>query len=330
MKSVRFKLFIVLLLSLVAFTFTACGQKTEIVAVVNGEELKADVLEDKLDKYIKSLENQGQTFEGEDGEKQRDEFRKYLLSEMIEYTLMRQAADAEGVTLESGQVEDEFNKIKESMGEENFSTALIENALTEQDIRELLEQQLIMEALFNHVTREAAAGEEELKEFYEENKQYLVTMKVSHILIEAREDATDEERQTARKKAQDLITMLNSGEDFSELAKEYSEDPGTAPDGGLMEYYFTANDMYLDPKFTEGAYKLSVGDYSQEPVESSFGFHIILAEDKIESFEELREQIVEYILHDEKNIIFDEYFTKIYADAEITNFLIEKEMENKQ
>jgi len=330
LKSIRFKLFIILLLFLVAFTFTACRQKDEVVAFVNGEELKSDVLEDKLDKYIKSMESQGYTFEGEDGEAQKDEFRKQLLSEMIEYTLMEQAAEAEGITLESGQVEDELDSIKESMGEENFSKALAESFLTEQDVKDMLEQQLIMEALFNKVTSEVTAEEEEFIEFYEENKEYLITMKVSHILIEAREDtATDEERQVAKEKAQELITRLNSGEDFSELAKEYSDEPGAAESGGTMEYYFTENDTNLDPKFTKGAYELSVGEYSQDPVESSFGYHIIFAEDKIEDYEKLKEDIEAYVLNGEKNIVFDEYFSKIYADAEIDNLLIEEEIEEE-
>lgn len=331
LKSVKFKLIIVIFICLVAFTFTACGQKAEVAAIVNGEELKSDVLEDKLDKYTKAMEKQGSILEGEDGEKQRSEFRNSLLNEMIEYTIMRQAAELEGITIESSQVEDELKTIKESMGEDNFQTALTDSFLTEQDVKELLEQQLTIEALYNHVTKEAGAEEKELLEFYEENKQFLITMKVSHILIEAREGtATDEEKQAAKEKAQELIVKLNTGENFSELAKEYSDDPGTAPSGGLMEYYFTENDTNLDPKFTEGAYELTIGEYSKEPVESSFGFHIIFVEDKKESFEQLREEVENYILQDEKNKMFSDYYDKIYEEAEISNLVLEKETEVKK
>ena len=331
MKLNKLKIIAILLIIAMAFIFTACGKKAEVVAIVNGEEIKSDVLEDRLEKYVKAMEAQGQSFEGEEGEKQKNEFRKYLLSEMIEYALIKQAAKAEGITLEPGMVDDELKAIKESMGEENFKKALEDSFLTESDVRELVEQQLIMEKLFNHVTRDVAVEEAALREFYEENKQYLITMKVSHILIEARDGtATAEEKQAAKEKAQGLIARLNAGEDFAELARQYSDDPGTAKDGGKMEYSFTENDVYLDPKFTRGSYKLSVGEYSQEPVESSFGYHIILAEEKRETFEQLREEIEGYILHDKKNVVFDEYFAKIYAEAEIVNYLIKKEMENNK
>lgn len=329
MKPNKFRLLAILLLIVAAaIIFAACGKKAEVVAIVNGEEIKSSVLEDRLEKYIKAMEAQGYSFEGEEGEKQKNEFRKYLLSEMIEYTLIKQAAKAEGITLEPGKVDDELKAIKESMGEENFKKALAESFLSEKDVKELIEQQLIMEELFNHITRNVVAEEEALREFYEENKQYLITMKVGHILIEAREEtATDEEKQAAKEKAQSLIARLNAGEDFAELARQYSDDPNTAKEGGIMEYYFTENDIYLDPKFTKGSYELSVGNFSQEPVESSFGYHIILAVDKKETFEQLREEIEGYILHDQKNAVFNEYFTKIYAQAEIVNYLIEQERE---
>jgi len=322
---------ILLIIAAATFIFTACGKKAEVVAIVNGEEIKSAMLEERLVKYVKTMEAQGYSFEGEEGEKQRNEFRKYLLSEMIEHALIKQAAKAEGITLEPGMVDDEIKAIKESMGEENFKKALEESFLTEKDVKEMVEQQLIMEKLFNHVTRDVTAEEGALREFYEENKQYLISMKVSHILIEAREEtATAEEKQAAKEKAQGLIARLNAGEDFAELARQYSDDPGTAKDGGKMEYYFTENDVNLDPKFTRGSYELSVGNYSQEPVESSFGYHIILAEDKKETFEQLREEIEGYILHDEKNAVFNEYFAKVYEEAEIVNYLIEKEMENNK
>ncbi len=323
MKSIKFRFLFVLLLVLIPFVFTACGDKAEVAAIVNGEELMLDELEDKLDKYIKALEAQGYTIESEE---QKNEFRKQLLNEMIEVTLLKQAAVSEGISIDSSAVNEEFENIKKGMGEEALKKALDEVSFTEEDFKEIIEQQLIVDALFNKVTESVTVEEEKMLEFYEENKDNLVTMKVSHILIEAREgEATEEERAEAKKKAEELIAKLNDGADFAELAAQYSDDPGTAADGGLLDYYFTKNDFSLDSQFVKGSYELQVGEYSSEPVEGYFGYHIILAEDKKESFEDLKEDIERYLTSDEKNAVFDKYFNELYEQAEIKNFIIEEE-----
>ena len=107
-------------------------------------------------------------------------------------------------------------------------------------------------------------------------------MKVSHILItvDAKDDATDEEKATAKEnaynKAKELITKLDEGSDFAELAKENSKD-SSASNGGDIGYF---NDGDNEEAFFEAAKKLKVGEYTKEPVETKYGYHIIKLTDK--------------------------------------------------
>ncbi len=73
-------------------------------------------------------------------------------------------------------------------------------------------------------------------------------------------------------KADEVIKKLKSGGDFAELAKEYSEDPGSKDKGGLYE---GVGPGQFDPAFETAAMNLKPGEYTQEPVKTKFGFHVI-------------------------------------------------------
>src|SRR5690606_6007428 len=77
-------------------------------------------------------------------------------------------------------------------------------------------------------------------------------------------------------KAKDLIAKLEKGGDFAELAKEHSEDPGSGARGGDLGW--ASADSYVQP-FSEALAALKKGETTSEPVQSSFGWHIIRLED---------------------------------------------------
>ena len=350
MKLNKLKILAIVLVIAIALIFTACGEQAEIeiAATVNGEQIETSVLEYRLGIQLKQFEAFGFPLE----EEQIDDFRKALLDELIRDALARQAAEGEGIALEPGAVDAEINAIKEEWGEEVFRTTLEEYFLTEDDLREMLEQGMIFEKLFDHVTRDVTAEgeilerlqelisgilydhvtrditaeEEVLRELFEDYRQHLVTMQVSHILIEAREgEATPEEKQAAREKAQELITRLNAGENFAQLARQYSDCPSGA-EGGNLSQHFTELETGFVSEFVIGAYELSsVGDFSQEPVATQFGYHIILVIDKIPTFEEFRERVEFSVLQEEREAVFNEYLLRIYEEADIVNYLVTEE-----
>ncbi len=104
-------------------------------------------------------------------------------------------------------------------------------------------------------------------------------IEASHILItpEVTDDMSDKEKEEAENKAleeaKDIIKKLDNGEDFAELAKKYSDDEGSAKDGGALGK-FNKGDMV--ESFENAAYALKVNEYTKEPVESEHGYHIIL------------------------------------------------------
>ena len=79
-----------------------------------------------------------------------------------------------------------------------------------------------------------------------------------------------------REQANEVVRQLNDGADFSDLAKKISTGPSGKQGGDLG--YFTHKRMV--PAFSEGAFAISVGKFTQEPVKTQFGWHVIKVEDK--------------------------------------------------
>lgn len=93
---------------------------------------------------------------------------------------------------------------------------------------------------------------------------------------EAETPKTEEElKAEAKDKATDIINQLKNGADFDKLMMENTQDLDQEGNiNGATGYIFTKGDMV--PQFEEAAYALKEGDYTQEPVETDYGYHIIL------------------------------------------------------
>ena len=126
------------------------------------------------------------------------------------------------------------------------------------------------------------------------------TVDASHILVSVDDDADDEE---ARLKAEDLLRRARSGEDFAELARNNSDDSGTATQGGSLGQF--GRDRMVAP-FTEAAFALEPGQIS-DLVRTQYGFHIIkVFRHDVPNLENRRPQIVQAAKLDRASKILDE------------------------
>ena len=135
-------------------------------------------------------------------------------------------------------------------------------------------------------------SEQDLKAHYAENTQQMAgneERRASHILIESPGSAAAAERQKAREKAEQLLVALKKAPDsFADLARQNSQDTGSAPAGGDLDF-FTRQAM-VKP-FADAVFSMKKGDLS-EVVETEFGYHIIKLTDiktpKQRSYEEMK------------------------------------------
>jgi peptidyl-prolyl cis-trans isomerase D len=145
------------------------------------------------------------------------------------------------------------------------------------------------------IMKSLPVNEQDLKTYYEQNVSRIGGVeerRASHILIAAAKDAPAAERAKAKAKAEEVLAQAKKSPDsFAELAKKYSQDPGSAAKGGDLDY-FTRGAM--TKPFEDAVFGMKTGDISG-PVETEFGFHIIKLTDvkapKQKTFEELRPEL---------------------------------------
>ncbi len=145
------------------------------------------------------------------------------------------------------------------------------------------------------VKKNISVNEADLKTYYEQNAQRLGSAeerRASHVLIASPKTAPAADRTKAKVKAEELLALVKKAPDtFAAVATKNSQDPGSAPNGGDLDFF--ARGAMVKP-FEEAAFSMKKGEIS-EVIESDFGYHIIKLTDikaaKQRSFEEMRPEL---------------------------------------
>lgn len=152
---------------------------------------------------------------------------------------------------------------------------------------------------FDDYRDEIDISREEVRAHFERNKETYGTPKkvrARHILFQLEAGATAEEQEAAKNRAWVVMEEAKSGKEFAELAKRYSDDPGSKDQGGDLGFF--AKDRMVKP-FSDVAFAMEPGEIS-EPVLTRFGWHIIKVEavqeatapDLEKVADEIRDQLV--------------------------------------
>jgi peptidyl-prolyl cis-trans isomerase C len=157
---------------------------------------------------------------------------------------------------------------------------------------EMARQQIMIDAYIANWLKKNPVSDAELKKEYERvkaqqgDKEY----KARHILVETEEQAKK------------LIAEIKDGGKFDELASRSSMDPGTKERGGDLDWNTPA---VFDKAFSDAMVKLDKGEYTEAPVRSRFGYHVIRLDDvrdvKFPSFEEVKPRIQQQLVQNRVN-----------------------------
>lgn len=204
-------------------------------------------------------------------------------------------AELDGM-IESYGGEDTFNEVLEYYGYD--MEEMEKNIEMNLKIKRLLEPNLEI-------------SDEEINEYFEKNKEeFKIEEQVmaKHILVEEENEADD------------IYQRLENGENFEELAMEYSID-GSAETGGDLGY-FGRNEMVKE--FEDVAFSLKIDEISK-PVKSGYGYHIIKLIDKIESedpkLDDYEEIIKDRILEENLSDLYEDWYNEIVEDYKIEKTL---------
>jgi foldase protein PrsA len=215
-------------------------------------------------------------------EELKDRYGDLVLEEMITFDVLN-----ENYTVDEEEIDKEIDLAKEQLGDQ-FEMFLEQQGIKDESaMREMIHLSLLQEAV---AAEDIEITDEELREAYERK---IYEIDAQHILVE--------EEQTAW----EVKEKIDEGEDFDELAKDYSTDSSNADDGGWLGY-FSAGSMV--PEFEDAAFAMEPGEIS-DPVETSYGYHIIKVNDKREiedldigEFEDMKDELRRERIHQEMDI----------------------------
>ena len=310
-------LLVSLALILLTVLLTACNMvrvnpevdNKTVVAKISGEEIKKEEFNKMFNIFKTQYEQQFGTevWDQEvEGRKFGDIAREKLLDMLIDEKLqLKRAADLGIVT-----TDDEVNKEIENArkyfdSEEKFNEFLKGQGIDLEYFKESVKKDLTINKLIDKLTENIAVTDEELKDYYDTHQDEFTSVKASHILLDTKEEA------------EKMLARVKAGEDFAELAKQYSKDPSAKENSGDLDY-FRHGDM-VEP-FEKAAFALKPGEIS-EIVQTDFGFHIIKVEDsKLDKLEDVKELLKGNMLYEKKSLEYGKQLEEMRKNAEIEKF----------
>jgi peptidyl-prolyl cis-trans isomerase D len=251
-------------------------QRANLTPAKFEEAVGNDILLTKLQAFISSSANVNES-------EIRDQFVKQNSKVKFDYAVLKQDDIKKGLH----PTEEELKSYYES------HKASYANSIPE--------RRKVKYAIVENAKAEAAVKvtQDDLRDYYDKHRDEYRTpeqVKVSHILIKTPLPGADgkvDEKGVAeaQRRAEDLLKQIKSGGNFEELAKKYSEDPGSAKQGGSLGFIGKGQTV---PEFEKAAFSLPKGQIS-DIVKSSFGFHIIRVDDKQEAHMKTLDEVKDLI-----------------------------------
>ncbi len=226
---------------------------------------------------------------------------------------------AEAIKKKISVTPDELNKALNDQygqggGEEKFLERLKTNGVAFEYFKKSIQDNvLVQKYLQEDLFKTIAATDAEIQKAYAEDK----TASVRHILL-LTQGKPDAGKAEIHKKMEDILAKVKSGEDFAALAKQYSEDPGSKDNGGLIPEEFGRGRM-VKP-FEDAAFSVPVGQISGI-VETTYGFHILKVEGRKKEtlpLDQVKTQLEEQIKQQKKVTAFESHLAKLKEKAKFS------------
>ncbi|MFD1738111.1 peptidylprolyl isomerase [Bacillus salitolerans] len=279
-------LFGIIIIGIVIAGFTL--SKKDVVASVDGNSITKEELYNRM----------------------AQQYGAQTLDAIITDKVIQIEADKNDIEISVEEIENEMQTIISSYGGEDlFNEALKTSGVTIDDVKNDVEVYLKTEKM---LAPRISITDEDITTYFNENKDLFreeEQVKASHILVENESLANE------------LREKIMAGEEFAEIAREYSTDSSNADQGGDLGYFAKG---VMAPEFEEVAFSLHVDELSQ-PVETEYGFHLIKVDDKLEakeaSLEEHKDDIKETLYNQKLSSEYSIWLEEIIGKYEIKDYL---------
>jgi peptidyl-prolyl cis-trans isomerase C len=246
-----------------------------------------------------------------------------ILPQLVNIEIAKAYAQEHNITVSDKEVDQELAKLKEQVGDqarssgqdvsnqEAYEQALKQNNITEDQLREDIRENLPVQEVQERVTGNAEPSDEEIQKYYEKNKEAQFTTPeqrcVRHILF----------NKDQKEKSEDIKQQLENGGDFAKLAKENSQDPGSAENGGDLGCLGKGETV---PEFEQAAFGADQGEIVG-PVKTEFGYHILQVTDvkpeQTRSLQEVESQIRSQLATEKQSEAFNKWIEEQKKERDV-------------
>jgi parvulin-like peptidyl-prolyl isomerase len=314
--------------------FTLNGKLVpKVVARVNGVPLASEVLQRELFAFRFKSKQNGKEIKPE------EEYiiARELLKLIVARELVVQKSKTLGITITNDKIDIQLKNIEDQFpNHESFLTALAFQHMNISSLKEKIQRTLLEDELMRQeIAPKVEVRDQTIKEYYDGNKAKFtkpVMYRVSHILTTTLSPSGKAEDKSSQSKADRLIKMINAdakekinsilkqvqaGENFSDLAKQFSEDKDSKESGGALGELHPTSTI---PEISVEMIKLNEGETSGI-IQSKFGYHILKLEEIIPSklipFSETKTDIMNLLLKLKTHKLFTTYVEDLGNHAKI-------------
>ncbi|WP_276497817.1 peptidylprolyl isomerase [Pontibacter litorisediminis] len=203
-----------------------------------------------------------------------------IFTSLLQDKLLLARAEVDSITVEEAMVTSELNDRINYLASQVGGTERLEQYYNKSlrqlkdELRKTVREQMVMERMQREITGKVSVTPKEIKRYFnnipKDSLPYFSTeVEIGQIVLHA--EIGREQKQAARQQLEELRKRILAGEDFAALARQYSQDPASAQDGGELGFF---KKKELVPEYEAAALRLEPGGLSNV-IESQFGFHLI-------------------------------------------------------
>lgn len=241
-----------------------------VVAVVND----GVIMRSELDDRIAQVEQQAQTQDG--NLPPRSQLAQQVLERMVMDEIQLQMARQANLSVDDTELNRQLRSIAESNGMtlEQFADAVEADGMTLGGVREEIRREMLMRQVQQRqISQRVTVTDRDVERFLsqqppQQGQAFIEETRARHVLVELTPTRNEDQ---ARARAEQARQRLQQGADFASVAREFSDDLGSAMNGGELGWVRPGQTV---PAFEEAMGSLSTNQLS-EPVRSQFGYHVI-------------------------------------------------------
>jgi len=307
-------------------------------ATVNG----TNITRDEVEKAFRQAGDSSQTLSDEEA----TTAKLSVLDDLILQEILIAKARQQNLQVADSEIDTAYAELQKNVTGEQFQQQLTQRKLTPADVRDGLRRRLLSQKVLDkEVTEKAAVTDQQVTDFFNANRaqfnlpedafhlaQIVVTpVRDQQVANRTGDDANTPEAANAKVKM--LMDRLNMGAAFADLARDYSEDPDSAPRGGDLGLVPVSSVRQAPPAMRDAVLQMTPG---RARVISQNGALIILfvvareqAGQRDLSTPQVKQQITDALRHRKETLLRTAYLTAARTDAQVVNYLARRVVESQ-